>query len=402
MRLLTQLILSALFILCLASAARAADDEIADVEVHEWSVWIVDSTLERANELAHFPNALPAVVQSERARSANQGKLSPLSLVTFHGEPQKDFEVELRIGAGRFVSHWPAGSRSGERLRWIEAALTSELPPAARMAHVDAAHWFQQAREVDSLYLSVGGRSERFLAYDPELRLSTPIQLAGGPDQYQITSTATFALGDTLVIAPTPEGPRLGWIDELQQGAQTPTEIIMSAPVTADTPGSAAARADLAARLEKSGLHPDEAELLLSMYAAPLLRTEQLLVVIRLPSAALEQLVPLITYPSVKKTVRTGLLVVRNIDPALKDQVGGLIAQLGAESYKEREAAEQRLTTLGRLGIPALKQALASTDIEVVYRAERILLKLKESIDPPAAATPATAAPVALPATPAK
>jgi hypothetical protein len=79
-------------------------------------------------------------------------------------------------------------------------------------------------------------------------------------------------------------------------------------------------------------------------------------------------------------------LVIRNIDPGLEGQVAGLIAQLGAEDYPQREAAETRLVELGRLAVPALKQALTSADLEVVYRAERMLLKLNEPLDSSAAA----------------
>ena len=78
--------------------------------------------------------------------------------------------------------------------------------------------------------------------------------------------------------------------------------------------------------------------------------------------------------------------------------------------YALREAADKRLRELGRLAIPALKECLTSPDLEVVLRAERMLLALNESIDPPqpnnqpaqgAAAVPAVAAPQAV-AVPAK
>jgi hypothetical protein len=46
-----------------------------------------------------------------------------------------------------------------------------------------------------------------------------------------------------------------------------------------------------------------------------------------------------------------------------------------------REAAEKRLLELGRLAVPALKVALKSSDLEVAFRAERILLAQNEKLE---------------------
>ena len=64
----------------------------------------------------------------------------------------------------------------------------------------------------------------------------------------------------------------------------------------------------------------------------------------------------------------------------MRDDVQKLITELGDASYAQRENAEKRLKSLGRLAIPNLKEALKNKDLEVVMRAERLLLIQKEQL----------------------
>ncbi len=59
-------------------------------------------------------------------------------------------------------------------------------------------------------------------------------------------------------------------------------------------------------------------------------------------------------------------------------KVESLVKQLGAESFKEREAATEELKKIGKPAVPALKEALKSEDAEVRSRAEQILKGIKE------------------------
>src|SRR5690242_15622794 len=82
-------------------AALAADEEEAQFDIHEFSLWGFDPTLEQANQLQHYPTTLPGVVDIERSRAAAEGKVAPFSFITFHGEPVKNLEVDLRVQSGR-------------------------------------------------------------------------------------------------------------------------------------------------------------------------------------------------------------------------------------------------------------------------------------------------------------
>ncbi len=85
-------------------------------------------------------------------------------------------------------------------------------------------------------------------------------------------------------------------------------------------------------------------------------------------------------FPPPKKLVRTALLVVHGVDPRLQDRARGLVQQLGDQSPKARESAETRLFEMGPVAVPVLEDALNDKDVEIVFRAERLLLKLNRQV----------------------
>jgi hypothetical protein len=161
-----------------------------------------------------------------------------------------------------------------------------------------------------------------------------------------------------------------------------PVELSMSPPLAE---GSAeldsATSGTLRERLTAAGLKPSEADLVVTSYAKTIFESRELVVLFRLPPAAIDEKLPLDVFPEPSKIVRVALVLVRSIDPRLKDEVKELVAQLGSAKYAQREAAEKRLAELGAIAVPALKEALKDKDVEIVFRAERILLGRNESID---------------------
>ncbi|HEX5444958.1 MAG TPA: hypothetical protein VFW87_14065 [Pirellulales bacterium] len=492
------------FCLLLFAATTRADDEIANYEIHEFSLWGLDPTLEQVNQLQHYPSALPGVVETERSRVNEQQKLTPLGLITFHGEPVKDLEIDLRVQSGRFLGHWPPAESKSGRLRWLDLATVPEAAKDAFMAAVDDKHWFVAGRQLDGLFAQGKSRTERFLAYDCELKYEVPLQLTGGPDRYQLANRGKTPLLNVLILAPAENGLRIGRIEKLdptkpaaakadakpadrkpgdskpgdskpadapaaaekkvessateapksvqpasartaekaaaaapdkeageakpadakpdaakpdaaqaekveaKQPAATPeaasapgaaaqpaptataqpaplpgVDVEMSQPLAKDSDELKAVNESLTASLKQVGLTGQEAELLLGRGLNHLVETKEMLVLFRLPPDAIEERLPLVAYPAPRKTIRTALVLVRNLDPKIKEEVQKLIAELGAEKYSVREAAEKRLLELGRLAVPALKEAAkpANKDLEVVFRAERILLAQNEKLE---------------------
>ena len=137
---------------------------------------------------------------------------------------------------------------------------------------------------------------------------------------------------------------------------------------------------ELRRRLAASGLKEAEIDLLHSLYAKHLFESDAIQLVFRLPQSAIDEMTPLTVEPENTKTKRVALVIARNVDPRLREDVQKLVAELGDASYAKRENAEKRLKALGRLAIPNLKEALKNKDTEVVMRAERLLLGQKEPL----------------------
>lgn len=180
--------------------------------------------------------------------------------------------------------------------------------------------------------------------------------------------------------------------DDATKPAQTKGTVAKAVETTASGPPSAivtltpevrkdaaAAMADWKQRLIQLGFTEGEAGMAVGMLAEQVLEKEHLNVVYRMDEQAFDKLVRLDVTPNPKKTVRVCLVVVKSLDPGLKDKINRLIAQLGDNEWKKRVAAHEALTKLGRSAVPHLKSAQKDakllTDAEVMYRVERLLDK---------------------------
>jgi hypothetical protein len=419
-------------------AAEKSDDKQAEkpvFEVHQWGVWLADAAIDNINSRSQFPTAMPLRVDTSRPRKLKSGKPAPapINVLVFRGQPAKLIDIDLRTRAGSFVGHYPpAQSQASNRLRWLDNSLLAAGDEQAMSLKVPE-HWFARARASDALTIRKGARSEKFLAYDFDSPFTLPFKLEGGPDKYELHSTSNNPISDVVVMAPTPQGRRIGWLDVLPPsqekmaappvaaGAQnagpavaapvivsraarargavppgapgartTPlppgpaVPLTLSAPLAAGSPELAAASSKaLAERLERAGLTAQESELIVSLYQSAIFESDQLTVAFRLSPDAVAEETPLVVDPEPAKSVRVTLVVVRNMDPKIIADLQSLVGQLGSARYKERETAEKSLRELGSLAFPALRQAAKHADAEIAFRAQRILFDQQQTLNGP-------------------
>ena len=126
-------------------------------------------------------------------------------------------------------------------------------------------------------------------------------------------------------------------------------------------------------RLAAAGLPPTDFAVIASVLEKHALDPRRLTVVYRLDPADMDRLLPLEVTPSPRKLVRVGLVVVRNLDPGIANDVDRLIAELGDEDWSKRESAHKQLTEIGPAAKGKLEAALKHKDLEIVWRAERLL-----------------------------
>lgn len=218
---------------------------------------------------------------------------------------------------------------------------------------------------------------------------ATPAQPANAPPQAAALPAGVIAVaapGAVIRMAPgqpagNPQQPGQPNAAGQPAGKETITDIPLSEPLKTDSDEfQKLTTGELRRRLEAAGMTEGEINLLHSLYAKHFFEADGIQLVFRLSKEALEELTPLAVEPESAKVKRVALVVARKVDPSLREDVQKLITNLGDSSYEQREKAEKRLKELGRLAIPNLKEALKNKDLEVVMRAERLLMINKEPL----------------------
>jgi hypothetical protein len=548
------------------------DNPQSPMEVYEWSIWVGNPAQTTLNTTRVYKNAMPSSIGTSRPKFEEKDlgskfAVAPVSVVQFFGEPCKDVDVDLQAKKGLFLSHWPASTERAGRLQWFKSDFSSDPPANIPQSYLPGEHWTQKLRQNNAaLFLKQESHYDRFIAYDAELAMKVPVKIRGGPDEYTLQNMTGFRLLDVAVIAPSDNGFRVGWLDELPTAAPekkeesvekkeqpapkkeeaapkkdgaakkepaaakkedaskkapppTPDDIfkeaetkkkaeeetippmpaegdadvrgrvdqLLNRPITvtvnqaprrqviglimgqarlryevddktlvkekvdlaqptdmkanqiaardalADVLGGASlsyritengslfittsarlaedvgkkgaviegppvklvmsqprkpsdasyrevTRDTLARKLAAQGLREDMVKVLLADYGPALFEPKELVVLVHLARPAIDEAVLLDVFPPPKKMVRTAMVVVHGVDPRLQDRARTLVQKLGDQSPKERESAETRLSEMGPVAVPVLEDALKDKDIEIVFRAERLLLKLNRQV----------------------
>ena len=160
-----------------------------------------------------------------------------------------------------------------------------------------------------------------------------------------------------------------------------PVKLTLGPPVKPTDPSFREVTRDAyTRRLTAQGMRAEVIQTFLDQYGPSLFEPKSLIVLAHLSRDAIDEVVLLDVFPSPRKFVRMAVVVAHGVDPRLQDQARVLIRQLGDASPKGREAAENQLFELGPVAVPVLEDALRDKDIEVVFRAERILMKLNRPV----------------------
>ncbi len=106
--------------------------------------------------------------------------------------------------------------------------------------------------------------------------------------------------------------------------------------------------------------------------------SKRLSVVYRLDEADMNILLPLEVTPLPRKTVRVGLVIVRNLDPGIGEEIDRLIVQLRDPDWAKREDAHKQLVELGTAARPRIEQLARDKDVDVAWHAERLLQSLNK------------------------
>ena len=311
------------------------------------------------------------------------------------GPGQKEVSAGHWFNSLREVgSHYLQRGRAGDRFLLYDAELNYPLP--LRVTAADAAGYVLSnsggaaLHDVTVFRPAEGGWVTGSL---PTIGAGKGVPPASGPSTRQGAGPATqpgsrpSARPSTRAAAPAAAAEALF----VEGPGAAPTRRPATSPATAaatqpaGTPTTAAlkvgakpaAAADALAawreRLTREGFAEGDVRTILRVLERHALDKRRLTAVYRLDPAEMDRLLPLEVTPTPRKTVRVGLVVARSIDPSVANEVDQLIAQLGHAEWEQREAASKQLAELGAAAKPKLEAALKQKDMEVVWRAEKLL-----------------------------
>jgi hypothetical protein len=160
-----------------------------------------------------------------------------------------------------------------------------------------------------------------------------------------------------------------------------PIKLTLSQPLgPSDSSFREVTRDTYSRRLAAKGMRPEVIQAYLEQYAPTLFEPKSLIIVAHLSREAIDEIVLLDVFPTPKKFVRIAAVIAHGVDPRLQDRARLLVKQLGDLGPKVRDDAETQLFELGPVAIPVLEDALREKDVEIVFRAERILLRLNRQV----------------------
>jgi hypothetical protein len=370
--------------------------------VTEWVILVCDPNVPQASAGALFQSTLPDFVAGRRTPALPQqvDVPSPIGLIRLGGGAVDErVDILLENKGGKFLAQWPKGQQRSSGVLW------QNLEPkidGVTLEPVTAGNWFNRLRQPAGPFWTRDGKGERFILYDLELNYALPLRLKAAPEgAFELVNSGAAPLRDVTIYQMKPDGWHSGTLAELipvKKGPATKPAsttrpaltIATTAATTAPTTRpaivlalDAAARKDeLTAlapwteRLTATGLPATDFDVILSILRKFALDPHRVTVVYRLDPAELDRLLPMEVTPQPKKIVRVGLVIALNVDPALGDEVDRLITLLGDDDWSKREAAHKQLVKLGLAAKPKLEGALKNKDLEVVYRAEKLIQAL--------------------------
>ena len=201
------------------------------------------------------------------------------------------------------------------------------------------------------------------------------VVLNGGPKAQVAANVATITIGEIPatkpVIQTTASRP-----STTQSSATQPTGQIVRITGTEQTKFEDVID-PLHELLQKQQLPDTDWPTIKKILSKHAMDPTRLTAIYRLDATELDAILPLDITPSPRKTIRVGLVIALNIDPAIAFEIDDLIVQLGDKDWKKRERAQKRLLGTGSAAKAKVEKALTSTkDPEVIARLERIVAAL--------------------------
>jgi hypothetical protein len=186
------------------------------------------------------------------------------------------------------------------------------------------------------------------------------------------TTAPTPTTGPTTAAAPTTASTAMAKTTPAATTQADTAYQLIAAPTTQPT--------DLAdswkPTITGAGIDPADAAIIMRVISKYAFDPHRLTAVYRMDNAEMDRMLPIEVVPQPAKISRFAVVIVINADPGAGTIVDDLIKQLGDEDWTRRDAAYNALASMGPAAQAKLNAAKNNTDLEIAWRAERLLALL--------------------------
>jgi hypothetical protein len=298
--------------------------------------------------------------------------------------------AELKGDAAKSFLEWPG-------VHVIPATHTSvkeNQGPPFSLPKVGPDQTWRFARETDAALLKVracneagqpADQYEKFLFYRGLGKFSLPLEIRSientkdGVLSLSLENTSDRPLRSLFAVWVAKDTIRYAALGAL--GSKASRIFATNAGFLSPQPlalGVSEVKSAIAKGLVAAGLYPKEAKAMVNTWERSYFRTEGLRVLYVLPRETVDEVIPIQIKPAPAKLERVMVGRVELLTPEHERQIEKFVAELGATDFRVRQAATAGLSRLGRIGEPALRRVLATTnDAEVRARAQVLISKFQ-------------------------
>jgi hypothetical protein len=317
----------ALFAAAFLIAANIQSVPASGLTVHEWGTFtsvagadgsaVEWDVLGCKSDLPHFVNADGRVFKSSLSGTVRM----ETPVMYFYSAQELDANVKVKFPNGVMTEWYPQAAHDSARgtMEWRDIKVQPNTTPALPIE--TGPNRYYAARETDAAPLAVGDQHEKFLFYRGVGRFAVPISVRISPDgKIAVAVENSGSQPVPTVILFENHGGRMGYRNP---GAVTGAVTLDAPSLDSSLP---VLRQELESALVSQGLFPKEARAMLETWRDSWFEEGSRLIYI-LPTAAVDEILPLQVDPAPAQTVRVFVGRIELVTPEMQRSVESAIAR---------------------------------------------------------------------------
>ena len=388
------------FVICMSLGAAETP-----FVVHEWGVMVRGRTTHGSllcapDELITGLPAFALLLKNEYTpKTENHGWDKPV--LHFYGPENLAITVKVLTPQGRPTAYYPKPNLVEKTVHitdvkamdaysltdcvGLEWSGTLSAQPSKKIPQPAAGHWWNDARQIPSMYVNTPNGAERFLFYEATAFQEPAITSSVSGTEIVLKNSHSAASGPVLLILNDGTTRYLTVVKAVPAGGS----VTVSKADLLRTPVDAAAILDAArAQWESFGMTHDEAAAIVSVWKSDLLNTVGFLCIARMPEELYEKMFPLTITPKPASQVRAGVIFdtlsgeEARLDwlPQIKVKLEPMIRNLSDDDFEVRQQAVSQLIRMGDIILPRINELTKSENSELGSNAREIQKRLQPLI----------------------